>query len=41
MTDRASQLSALEQRLLRYAIENDGEFYVSAAQLREAITRPP
>lgn len=37
MTDRGAQLGSLEQQLIRFAMENDGQFRISAAQLREAI----
>jgi hypothetical protein len=37
MAEISAQLSPLEQQLLRFALEKDGQFCVSAAQLREAI----
>ena len=37
MADRGTQYDELEQQLVRFALENDGEFCVSATQLREAI----
>lgn len=39
MAERQQQLTTLEQQLLRYAIAHEDEIGLSAANIREAITK--